>query len=381
MLSNIKQKITGLCRICGGQNFVTIDFNSYTSKAESSNPSLNEFQSIICDSCGVVAPFPPPNMNKLKQHYNSKYRHSTSVLNFEENYIEPPIQFESTQVSFKRAQAFFDIIRKLKSEIPDIEPSTKDLIIDYGSYQGVFLNTLVDYWKCSGIAYDFNQAGIRFAKRAFGLTESVVAEDIYTDVFHEKARFITSIHNFEHLDDPIRFLNHIKENVLLHNGWLYIEVPNLYGFPLSDPTHFFTYSEDSLRYTIEKGGFHAECIWLTGKPSYSNPMWNTGHQNLHCIAKVAENSAKKTTSLAKADIIYKKLRKSYRTTSIKFILNQYKELFRFIIRTLIHTLGVILLDLMPTFIAKKINFYSILDYLIKIKNMLLKIKQSKISRK
>ena len=91
MLSHTKQKITGLCRICGGQKFVAIDFNSYTSKAESSNPSLNEFQSIICDSCGVVAPFPPPNMNKLKQHYNSKYRHSTSVLNFEENYIEPLI--------------------------------------------------------------------------------------------------------------------------------------------------------------------------------------------------------------------------------------------------------------------------------------------------
>jgi hypothetical protein len=373
--SKLMHKMVNPCKICGGEDFLRVDFNSYTQKLDSSNPSINSFQNQICDRCGVVSPFPFPLLSKLKSYYNSSYRNNDVVLNYNGSKIELPVQFNTSEISFKRAQSFFDAVSRLKSKFTDIEPNNDDTIIDYGAYQGIFLSALVTQWGCEGIAYDFNQTGIEFAKNAFGLQKSVVTKNIYEDVFEKKARFVTSIHNFEHLDNPIGFLTHLRQNILAENGWLYIEVPNLYGFSLSDPTHFFNFNLSSLTYTLEVGGFSVRDIWVSGFPEYSNMMWNSGHQNLHCLAQIAEIPKKREVMRGTALSVYQNLRYSCRRNSIKFLGRQYLFVFRTILQTLVHTLGVALTDLMPLRLQKIINFDALLNTALNMKNALLKNKK------
>jgi hypothetical protein len=101
-------------------------------------------------------------------------------------------------------------------------------------------------------------------------------------------------------------------------------------------------------------------------------MWNSGHQNLHCLAQVAKTPKKREIKGGIALPVYQNLRYNCRKNSIKFLGRQYLFAFRTILQTLVHTLGVIFTDLMPSKIQKIINFDVLLNIALNIKNTFLK---------
>jgi hypothetical protein len=62
-------------------------------------------------------------------------------------------------------------------------------------------------------------------------------------------------------------LEHLRKNILKKTGVLYIEVPNLHGIPLCDPTHFFTFSRVSLEYLLNASGFEVLYLTTSGDPA------------------------------------------------------------------------------------------------------------------
>lgn len=92
-----------------------------------------------------------------------------------------------------------------------------------------------------------------------------------------KYNLIFAIHVFEHITDPLRFLDGISE-CLDENGRLVLEVPN--GLkPVGDgehweeqfdPTHVFYYNKNSLKRVLMLGGFAVEFVSDKSFPPYRN---------------------------------------------------------------------------------------------------------------
>lgn len=332
------------CGICGHDKFMAVDFTSYTMPSDSSNPDINDFQNHICDNCGVIAPYPQPDIDRLAKHYNSAYRKDKYSLDLNGEYVHPPIQIPWSGVSFLRFQSFFDTVQRLKAETEGLEPSSGDHFVDYGAYQGMFLYGAQKAWECQGVAYDYNESGIDFARKAFGMSKSMVAKDIYTDTFGLKAKYVSLVHVFEHLQYPGRFLKHVRENVLSEDGWIYIEVPNAFGFPLSDPTHYYSYTHDALNRTVELNGFEVVDSWIGNYPVLEEYEWSTPIQNIYCLARPLQHDAVIEHPRVRAESVYRELRKSYRALSTRYVYSELRKWFWDAARMLKHTWKLVVLD-------------------------------------
>lgn len=325
------------CEVCGGTRYLPITFSSYVMPTETANASVNEFVNHICDGCGVIVPYPRPNMDALAKHYNSTYRKNAYDIEAPNGLLRLPIQIPWSGVSFLRFKSFLDAVERNKAAHPDIEPTKDDAIIDFGAYQGMFLSAAVQAWGCSGVAYDFNETGIDFAKNALGLTGSRVAQDIYSDTFDQKARFAVLIHAFEHLEHPGRFLTHLREDVLQKDGWLYIEVPNAFGFSLADPTHFVTYTKDALAYVLEKNGFRVIDSWIGNYPILEDEPWSNPEQNLYAICRV-DPSAPADAKQPRVDAhdIRRRVRSAYRRFSFNYVMSRLRFVLHHALRLPVH---------------------------------------------
>jgi|GEM_PF-7052712 len=333
------------CGVCGHDEFLPVDFTSYTMPSQSSHPDINDFVNHICDNCGVVTPYPQPDPKRLAKHYNSAYRKDKYALDLGGEYVHPPVQIPWSGVSFLRFQSFYDMVQRHKAQFAELGPKKEDHFVDYGAYQGMFLYGAKNAWGCQGVAYDYNEKGIAFARDALGMTHSVVAKDIYSDTFAEKAKYVSLIHVFEHLQHPDQFLSHLKKDVITSDGWLYIEVPNVFGFPMSDPTHYFSYTENSLRRVMELNGFEVIETWIGNYPMLEEyEEWSTPIQNIYCVARPSDTVSAADYSRVHAQPIYDEIRSSYRTLSTNYVGRRFKNWVRECLRMGKHCVQLISFD-------------------------------------
>ena len=77
---------------------------------------------------------------------------------------------------------------------------------------------------------------------------------------------ISMSHVLEHLPDPVGYLVHLRETLLDPQGWLLLEVPNLYAHDSFEVAHLVSYSAHTLLQTLEKAGFEVSqdgTAWTT----------------------------------------------------------------------------------------------------------------------
>jgi len=305
------------CRICGWTQFRRIDFESIVLPNHSAIPSLHEFENFLCERCGVVFSYPEIIEEKLIQHYNQSYRRSAYAMQVNGAWIDLPIAVPWSGISFRRFETLRAMIEAAARQDPSTSPQADDLMIDLGAYQGLLLYAAKRTWGCRTLAYDYNVDGMKFARDALGIDEVKVAEDIYTDKPRERARFVVLVHSFEHLRDPNRFLLHLKENVLLPDGLLYLEVPNVLGCPLSDPTHFFMYSPESLRFALSQSGFEVTALKVHGLPRSGLSTWENDAMNISVIAKPRPpGGAPSPQALRNPKSEYARIRRAHRQVAV-----------------------------------------------------------------
>lgn len=271
------------CLLCGASDVhaVTADFLLFP--AESYAPEFHCFGNWLCGACGVAFSYPRPSVDALVAYYNGAYRTLGQGMTLDGRTLEQPLQAEKIGISFRRFATFHEALRRAGATVP----GASDLMVDFGAYQGMFLYAAQQMWGCRGIAVDYNRQGIEFARSFLGLTESRVTTDIVTETFAEPVQFATLVHSLEHFPEPREFLVHLRQQVLAVDGWLYIEVPNLFGSPLNDPTHFFSFSPDSLRWLVETAGFEVVELFTTGEPATTNFLARNGEENLVCLVRPA----------------------------------------------------------------------------------------------
>lgn len=274
------------CGVCGASSWVPLRVQSSAFATRSRFPDIHEFENFVCARCAVVATIPQIDQDSVARFYNSGYRRSEFSIDLGDREIEPPVQMPWSGVSFQRFRTFYDMVQRVRKTDAAVLPTPADSFIDVGAYQGMFLSAVQQAWGAEGVAYDFSESGIAFARRALGLERSFVARDLMTDVFPLRARFVSLVHVFEHLPQPAGFLRRIRDEMLASDGgYLYLEVPNVKAHPLDDPTHVYMYNEATLRSLLAAEGFEVRDLVFTGYPeapfekSYGSPG-----QNMACLA-------------------------------------------------------------------------------------------------
>ncbi len=275
------------CPLCGERQCDAFNPQSLLFPSESGNKVLPRHRNYLCRHCGVVFMFPVPLLDRLVAYYNEIYRKSEYSIQVNGRHIDLPIQFPESATSFYRFRNFVTCVDSVKSSLPDVVPVSNDVMIDIGGYQGMFLCAAKQSYGVVGIVVDFNEKGIDFARYALGFHDSELIDNVYGYIPPSKARFVSLVHSLEHVDDPVRLLRHVKADVLKEGGYLYIEVPNLYGSPLNDPVHFFTYSADSLSYLLNLSGFEVVYLREAGNPHAPLTIAND-ELVLVCLARPAK---------------------------------------------------------------------------------------------
>jgi len=301
------------CKVCKNTKHRLIDFDYKLVPTTSFNKKFRPHQSYICLSCGVITGYPDIDEAALVDYYNGHYRKTETELTISNISVDIPIKYPQSAISMYRAKTFIETINR-NSEYPNISILEEDTILDYGGYQGFFLKPISDLYGVNCIVYDYNKKGVELAKKLFDF-KGVVASNIYKDVFSEKIKFVTLIHVFEHLKEPVDFLDHLRNSVLEDNGFLYIEIPNPLWLPLSDPTHLFMYTPSVITNILNNNGFIVIDCFETGFPNDHGLFKrfshiSNEHQNIVCLAQ-KNNSAQKESIAINVDDIYLNIKSNY----------------------------------------------------------------------
>jgi 2-polyprenyl-3-methyl-5-hydroxy-6-metoxy-1,4-benzoquinol methylase len=220
----------------------------------------NDVITFICNNCGLV--FTPPIINKEK--YNEFYK-SNDYINFKYQTVEDYFR----QKSEKQKERSENIFRFAKNFM-----RKGCTVLDIGCGFGFFLRLVEknkNYNNLVGIepsvaVVKYIQKNFRYSKVEY---HNLTFDNYCSGGINKKFDFIVMSHVLEHILYPNDLLIKIK-NLLAKDGFLYIEVPNLFKYsgPLSNfiqLPHPFNYSPCTLDLMLKKHGFRAIKLSLSGK--------------------------------------------------------------------------------------------------------------------
>lgn len=203
----------------------------------------------ICTNCGLVYQSPQMTDEELQAFYEHDYRQVYQGS-------EDPIQ-KDLIVQVKRADWLSNFL--LETAITPV-----NRYLDIGSSSGVLLEKISADFGCKSIGIEPGEA-----YRAYAQERNLL---IYASIEElEKAEesdfdLISLVHVLEHLSDPIGYLRNIKIKHLKPEGFLLIEVPNLYAHDCFEIAHLVSFSASTLRQVVEQAGFRVRYLIKHGHP-------------------------------------------------------------------------------------------------------------------
>lgn len=202
----------------------------------------------ICERCGLVFQSPRMNQAALDRFYMEQYR--KTVQN-----SEGPTD-KDLRVQAGRARALSQFVRRDAVEIRRH--------LDIGSSAGALLARFrVDY-GCESVGIEPGDA-----YRAYAAKRNLrVYPDLETLDAEDEAAFdlVSMSHVLEHLPDPLAYLIHLRRRWIAPDGWVLIEVPNLYGHQTFELAHLYAYTGATLREVLRQAGFEVLRLSSHGKP-------------------------------------------------------------------------------------------------------------------
>jgi SAM-dependent methyltransferase len=202
----------------------------------------------ICQHCGLVYQSPRMTETESQAFYEAEYRRLYQGQ-------EGPNK-KDLNVQAARAIITLDFLRQ--------RVKLCSYVLDIGCSSGAFLHKLSEYYHAQAFGVEPGIVYRQYAQ-ALGLK-------IYPSLLElEQARLprfnlISLMHVLEHLPNPVEYLQHLRENLLEPDGWLLVEVPNLYGHDSFEVAHLISFSIHSLVQVIEKAGFLPVHIHRHGQP-------------------------------------------------------------------------------------------------------------------
>lgn len=234
----------------------------------------------LCAACGLVFMSPRMSDEELTAFYEREYR----------------ILYQGSQGPNKkdiltqelRAKHLVEFISKL-IDCPQRESIKKCL--DIGCSTGLLLKHFQESFHCSPTGIEPGQA-YRDYGRESGLVVYASLEEMRNTInipasLSHPFNLVSMIHVLEHIPDPVDYLKRLRIEFLAEDGWLLLEVPNLYAHDSFEIAHTISFSPHSLEQTLIKAGFYPVHIKAHGEPrSEIIPLYLT------ILARPASNGQK-----------------------------------------------------------------------------------------
>lgn len=205
----------------------------------------------ICASCGMVFQSPRMTEEETSAFYQAEYRRMYQGK-------EGPIARDfSTQTARARSLLGF-----IQPHIPAIASH-----LDIGCSTGLILQEFKKKYGSQPVGIEPGEAYRAYARQQ-GLAVYGSLEELAENV-KDRFTLISMSHVLEHLPDPVGYLVHLWEALLHPQGWLLLEVPNLYAHDSFETAHLVSYSSHTLVQVVEKAGYQFVKMEQHGRPRSS----------------------------------------------------------------------------------------------------------------
>ena len=202
----------------------------------------------ICDMCGFVFQNPRPSEAFLDDFYRGEYR---KVVQGSEGPTDKDLR-----VQWGRANHLISFL-----QTSGYRP---EKVLDIGSSTGVLLQQMKEAFGSEVYGIEPGDA-YRLWSRKHGLEIHKTIEDLPGTHKHS-FEMISLIHVIEHLPDLIPYLHEIRSKWLRPEGFLLIEVPNLFAHASLELAHLSAFTGQSLSNLLRMAEFSVQVIQSHGAP-------------------------------------------------------------------------------------------------------------------
>ena len=227
------------CPLCGNS----------TSRPFDQRKFRNQFvANRICLGCGLVYQSPHMTDTELEGFYEVEYR---QMYQGEEG---PTVK--DLGVQCERARVLEAFTEQYANNI--------DRHLDIGCSSGYLLQHFQSVFGSQPVGVEPGKA-----YRAYARENGLIVYDSLDELDkagEERFGLISMAHVLEHILDPVEYLKNLRAKYLQEDGWLLIEVPNLYGHECFEVAHMVSFSSHTLEQVIRKAGFKQVGIIVHGRP-------------------------------------------------------------------------------------------------------------------
>jgi 2-polyprenyl-3-methyl-5-hydroxy-6-metoxy-1,4-benzoquinol methylase len=277
------------CRICYSE-----DVKEHNYDHPIFSGKKKEWKNYYCSECSALSHY---LFDQKSQDYINDYRIPPGY----DIETKPPIDPWS-QVTFDRGVQIATLLKKL-------DYSLIGKTIDIGGYNGFLSLALKKRFDTEITVADFDKNGLTIAS-AFGLNvlDLSVEEINYTDFDN-----YLLVHVLEHLERPSEMIKKITDS-MTENSILYIEVPNIYGFPFKDPAHLTSFSMQALLLLIFKSGLEVIRSDFISTPNSSfkfGYFYQNKQETIYLLCKKTKKVSKEKFKNVPIDEFTKNLDRSF----------------------------------------------------------------------
>jgi 2-polyprenyl-3-methyl-5-hydroxy-6-metoxy-1,4-benzoquinol methylase len=218
----------------------------------------------ICTSCGCVFQSPRMTQAELKEFYAAEYRRLYQGS-------EGPVA-RDLGVQTQRARSLQDFIQPYLTGPDSITGDS--LVLDIGCSAGKLMESFARAYASRVVGVEpgdaYRQQDQRRGLDVYASLEGLEQSGQYP------CDLISLIHVLEHLPDPVQYLASLRQKLLKPDGWLLLEVPNLYAHDCFEVAHLTSFSAHTLKQTLQQAGFEIVASREHGAPrSHLLPLYIT----------------------------------------------------------------------------------------------------------
>ncbi len=227
------------CPLCGCEQSRLFDHRLFCGQ-----PVVNR----LCQNCGLVYQSPRMSSDELEAFYQEEYRR---LYQGQEG---PGVK--DLAIQRLRAEMLLAFIRNVVGSI--------SRHLDVGCSAGALLERFAQEYGCQALGIEPGVAYRLYAQQR-GLKVYASLEELKAQG-EQRFDLISLVHVLEHLPDPLATLVELRQGWLAPQGYVLIEVPNLYAHHCFEVAHLVSFSPHTLRQTLSKAGYQVVTFRAHGLP-------------------------------------------------------------------------------------------------------------------
>lgn len=228
-----------VCPLCGSDRKKLFDLRRFKDQV---------VQNQICLNCGLVYQSPRMTAVELDVFYQQEYRQLYQGS-------EGPNP-KDLAVQRGRAESLLSFAQGNLAKVSHH--------LDIGCSAGLLLSAFARTYGSHPVGVEPGDAYRRFAEGQ-GLTVYPALEMLQENE-QESFDLISLAHVLEHIAYPVQYLAELRRDWLAAEGYLLVEVPNLYCHDSFEVAHLVAYSPHSLTQTLQAAGFEVVAFKQHGQP-------------------------------------------------------------------------------------------------------------------